>query len=191
MNCTPIVRHHLAFGGAVFLSKFNLQFKKKAIHRYFSGNEGVKSIAKSLGVNHELLRMWIRQYEYHGVKAFKKSYTAYTMPYKLDVLNYMNENGTSSNEAAVIFNISSPGVIRRWRSEFNEHGSDALIPKKKGRLSMTNKKNNGSNKNEPVPGSVEALQVELERLRMENAYLKKLNALVQNKEKSPNKTKRK
>ncbi|MBB3149969.1 hypothetical protein FHS16_000001, partial [Paenibacillus endophyticus] len=44
---------------------------------------------------------------------------------------------------------------------------------------------------EPAEGSVEALQAELERLRMENAYLKKLNALVQNKEKSPNKTKRK
>ena len=41
----------------------------------------------------------------------------------------------------------------------------------------------------PAEGSVEALQAELERLRMENAYLKKLNALVQNKEKSPNKTK--
>ena len=43
----------------------------------------------------------------------------------------------------------------------------------------------------PAEGSVEALQAELERLRMENAYLKKLNALVQNKEKSPNKTKHK
>ena len=40
-------------------------------------------------------------------------------------------------------------------------------------------------------GSIEALQAEIERLRMENAYLKKLNALVQNKEKLQNKTKRK
>lgn len=42
-----------------------------------------------------------------------------------------------------------------------------------------------------VEGSVEALQAEVERLRMENAYLKKLNTLVQNKEKSPNQTKHK
>lgn len=42
-----------------------------------------------------------------------------------------------------------------------------------------------------VESSIEALQAENERLRMENVYLKKLNALVQNKEKSRNKTKRK
>ncbi|MFC5650414.1 transposase [Paenibacillus solisilvae] len=57
----------------------------------------VKSIARTLGVNHEVLRMWIKQYEYHGEKAFEKSYTAYSVPFKLDVLHYMNENGTSPN----------------------------------------------------------------------------------------------
>jgi transposase-like protein len=166
-----------------------MNLKIEAIHRYLSGNEGVKSIAKALGVNHEVLRMWIKQYEYHGEKAFEKSYTAYSIPYKLDVLNFMNENGTSPNEAAVIFNISSPGVIRRWRSQFNADGIDALKPKPKGRPpSMTDKKR--TKRQEPAEGSVEALQAEIERLRMENAYLKKLNALVQNKEKSPNKTKR-
>ncbi len=171
------------------MSKFNLDLKIEAIHQFTTGTKGVKSIAKSLGINHEVLRMWIKQYEYHGVKAFEKTYTVYSIPFKLDVLNYMNENGTSPNEAAVIFNISSPGVIRRWRSQFNELGIDALKPKKKGRPVMTNKINKGKNKKAPAEGSVEALQAELERLRMENAYLKKLNALVQNKEKSPNKTK--
>jgi transposase len=157
-------------GGAVFLPKFNLDEKLKAIHRYQNGTEGVKSIAKSLGINHEVLRMWIRQYEHHGVKAFEKNYTAYSMAYKIDVLNYMNENGTSPNEAAVIFNISSPGIIRKWRSQFNEHGIDALKSKKKGRGPMTDKNKNITKKQDSAEGSIEALQAELERLRMENAY---------------------
>ncbi|WP_307535838.1 IS3 family transposase [Paenibacillus sp. W4I10] len=159
------------------MSKFNLDLKIEAIHQYLSGNEGIKSIAKSLGINHEVLRMWIKQYEYHGIKAFEKTYTAYSRPYKLDVLNYMNENGTSPNEAAVIFNISSPGVIRRWRSQFNENGIDALKQKVKGRRRMTDKNKKGLKKKEPAQGSVEALQAELERLRMENAYFKKVECL--------------
>ncbi len=40
-------------------------------------------------------------------------------------------------------------------------------------------------------GSVEALEARIQQLEMENEYLKKLNALVQNKEKSRNETKRK
>jgi transposase len=43
----------------------------------------------------------------------------------------------------------------------------------------------------PVECSAESLQAEVERLRMENVYLKKLNALVQNKEKLRSKPKRK
>ncbi len=46
-------------------------------------------------------------------------------------------------------------------------------------------------KQSPVEGSLEALQAENERLRMENVFLKKLNALVQEKETLRRKTKRK
>lgn len=48
-----------------------------------------------------------------------------------------------------------------------------------------------TNKPQPAEGSEEALRAEIERLRMENAYLKKLRALIQEKEKLQKKTKRK
>ena len=41
------------------------------------------------------------------IEAFEKRYTNYSAQFKLDVLNYMNEHGTSINETAAIFNIPS------------------------------------------------------------------------------------
>jgi hypothetical protein len=71
--------------------------------------------------------------------------------------------------------------------DFNAYGLDALISKKKGRPSMKK----GINPSKQVEGSVEALEERIKQLEMENAYLKKLNTLVQMQEKLQIKSKRK
>ncbi|GAB3071790.1 hypothetical protein JCM19029_02250 [Salinicoccus sesuvii] len=76
--------------------------------RYQKGTESIKEIFKSIGTTPEVVRNWIRQFEYYGGAAFEKSYTSYAAKFKMDVLNYMNETGASPNAAAVIFGISSP-----------------------------------------------------------------------------------
>jgi transposase len=101
----------------------------------------------------------------------------------------MSEVGASVRETAAIFNIASHSTILSWQRSLELDGVDALQSKKKGRPTM--KKDLNDLNAQLEEGSVEALQAEIERLRMENAYLKKLNALVQIKEKSPNKTKHK
>jgi transposase len=191
LNCTPIVRHHLTIGGAFLMAKFTVEEKSNAVKRYINGNQSQQTIADSIGVDESVFRTWIQQYQFHGEKAFEKSYTSYTLQYKLDVLNYMNEQGSSIRETAAIFNIPAPSTLFQWKKQLETQGIEALEPKKKGRPLMKNQNHNTTKKQAPADGSIEALQAENERLRMENAYLKKLNALVQNKGKSPNKTKRK
>lgn len=56
------------------------------------------------------------------------------------IINYMDDYGTSLSETAAIFGITSPGMISKWRTLFNEGGYDALLPKKKGRLPMARNK---------------------------------------------------
>lgn len=172
------------------MAKFTTEDKLKAVQRYLNGSESSSEIAKSLGTDHKAILKWVKQYEYNGVEAFIKPCKNYTQQFKLDVLNYMIEHGTSLNETAAIFRIPAPSTIIAWRKLFETQGFDALQSKKKGRLSMK-KESNQQPKPEPVKGSTEALEARIKQLEMENEYLKKLNALVQNKEKSPNKTKRK
>lgn len=173
------------------MAKFTAEDKLQAVERYLDGNESSYEIAKSIGTDNKAILKWVKQYEYNGVDAFVKSYTNYTQEFKLDVLKYMIEHGTSLIETAGIFKIAATSTISIWRKQFETRGLDALQSKKKGRPSMKKENVKRDTKSTPTEGSIEALQAELERLRMENAYLKKLNALVQNKEKSPNKTKRK
>ncbi|MBY0599792.1 helix-turn-helix domain containing protein [Bacillus bingmayongensis] len=67
-----------------------------------------------------------------GENAFEKRYTFYSSQYKLDVLNYMNEQGTSIRETAAIFNIPSYETLRKWKIAYESGGFDALQSKKKG-----------------------------------------------------------
>ncbi|QWI18544.1 IS3 family transposase [Bacillus wiedmannii] len=154
------------------MTKFSSKEKIQAVKRYLSGSESGKTIAKSIGVTPILLRGWIRRYESSGENAFEKRYTSYSTQYKLGVLNYMNEQGTSIGETAGLFNIPSYETLRKWKIAYETGGLDALKSKKKGRPAMKDKKIKPV-----VEGSIEALQVENERLRMENAYFKKVECL--------------
>ena len=168
--------------------KYTAENKLQAVERYLNGNESANEIAKTLGTDNKAILKWVKQYEYNGVEAFIQPYTNYTLEFKMDVLNFMIENGTSLNETAAIFKIPAPSTISVWRKQYETQGLDALQSKKKGRPSMK-KEFNKQSKQAPVEGSTEALEARIKQLEMENEYLKKLNALVQNKEKSPNRTK--
>ncbi|MGK9486766.1 IS3 family transposase [Bacillus tropicus] len=154
------------------MAKFSSTEKIQAVKRYLDGTESGKTIAKSIGVTPSALREWIRRYESSGEEAFEKCYTFYPAEYKLDVLYYMNEHRTCIRETAALFNIPSYETLRKWKIAYETGGLDALQSKKKGRPTMKDKKI------KPVDeGSIEALQAENERLRMENAYFKKVECL--------------
>jgi transposase len=169
------------------MTKFTLEDKLWAINEYQKGQLSYKSIAKQLGTVKSTIQKWIANYQAYGEESLRKSYTNYSAAFKMKVLNYMNDTGASLLETAVKFRIPNPSTISVWRTIVEEEGVDALVSKKKGRPLMTREKKS----NEPTDQTKESLIEEVERLRMENAYLKKLNALVREQEKSRTNLKRK
>ncbi|TCN02785.1 transposase-like protein [Bacillus sp. BK006] len=158
------------------MKRFSKEEKLMAVKKYLSDEGSFKRIGDSIGADEGDVRSWVQRFQYHGDEAFKNSYARYSVKDKLDVLNYMKEQGTSIRETAAIFNIKSTRTLRRWRTLHENGGIDALKPKEKGRPSMKKRK---IKKGNSTTQSIDALQAELEYLRAENAYLKKLKALVQ------------
>ena len=109
------------------------------------------------------------------------------MNVKQNVVEYMHSTGASIRNTAIHFNNPSHTTIRKWERIYYELGKEALYEERRGRATkMGTKRPRKSKKNLETN---EDLLAEVQRLRMENEYLKKLNALVQERERSEQKKK--
>ena len=140
-------------------------------------NMSFGSVANSLGINKGDLQYWTNLYKIHGPDSFQKSgNNKYTGEFKLQVIEYMHINQISCRSAAAHFGIRNQSTVSIWKKIYHEKGPAGLLNKKrKGRppkMEKTKPKN-------PLPiEKEEDLITEVQRLRMENEYLKKLQALV-------------
>ena len=102
---------------------------------------------------------------------------SYTGDFKLSVIQYMHEHHLSLSQAAVHFGIPAESTLNKWERIYYEEGSQGLYKDNRGRKSkMKNEKPKAKKLDKKTE---EDLIAEVQRLRMENEYLKKLNALVQ------------
>lgn len=166
------------------MGKYTDQAKLAAVKDYCAGEGGLKTIAHRHGVDATSLRQWVAGYRAlgeAGVCTKKRGFFSYSTEFKLSVLERMREEGLSRRQAAALFNIRRFNVIAEWEHKFNQGGPEALSRAPRARR-KTMSKTLPMQAEEQSPDqerSRQDLLDELSRLRMENAYLKKLEALVQ------------
>ena len=96
----------------------------------------------------------------------------YTGEFKQKVVETMMQEKLSYKEAARQFGISYDTVVAKWERIYLEEGPEGLYIERRGRSSK------GRPPKKLKPEVEEDLLAEVQRLRAENDYLKKLNALV-------------
>jgi transposase len=175
------------------MSKYNARFKGSVVKDYLSGRGGSsKDVARRHGIDHGTVRKWAAAYQVHGEAAFKKKRSRYDARFKLKVLRFMLARGLSCRQTAAVFDIRNPPCIALWKRQYDAGGLQALEPRPRGRPVKQSKPPTSS---EPIKSddarTKEELLEELNYLRMENAYLKKLDALIRSESQAAQHKKRK
>lgn len=164
--------------------------KKDIAVRYLSEITTYKDLANELGIDDSVIRYWVKLYKYHGDQAFIPPYTNYPADFKMKVIQMIENQNYSIREASAIFRIPDFSMVRRWKKKWEEGGVEALESSGKGRPRVNSSKDQNQSE-QPSNQDMKKMQEELEYLRAENAYLKKLRALVQEKDQQTTKPKRK
>jgi transposase len=165
------------------MSKHSVSFKQLVVEHYCGGDRGAEEVASHFGLDHGTVRKWIAIHSVHGLAGLSKKFSRYDAHFRLSVLERMWKDGLSRRQTAAIFNIRNAGCLSVWERLYESGGIEALAPRRKGRpRSMPEPPIIVSPSGEPQKDeakSREDLVAELNYLRMENAYLKKLEALTQ------------
>ncbi len=162
------------------MSKYTFEEKYEAVQRVLDGMSFGQS-ARIMGVDKSQVRMWFHLYENHGWEALINGGASYDGAFKVMVVEYMHSNHLSCRSTAAHFGIKSAVNVGKWERIYYEEGPEGLLKcKPRGRPPKDMKKKETVTQNKELSEATkEDLIAEVQRLRMENEYLKKLRALVQ------------
>ena len=165
--------------------RYDLDFKLQVIAYYMQGHTG-RATAEEFNLDNKIVIKWVKQYQSGSIEAIKPkiSKAYYSREFKHEVITTMLSQGLSQSEAALRFNISSPALISHWHKAYRQEGMSGLTSKRQGRTAMS--KPYITDKPDDEKTAAE-LRRELEYLRAEVAYLKKLDALLREQEQASKK----
>lgn len=164
--------------GGFTMTKFSFEVKLKAVQMYLAGI-GSPTIARRLGIKGKIsVQTWVARYRKYGIQGLeiRSPKFDYDGDFKLKVLNWKKQHKASYPQTALQFDISNPGTIANWQRKLKERGIEALFTRRGRANHMMTNHNHQARKQ---LSELERLKADNRALKVENEYLKKLEALVQ------------
>lgn len=171
-------------------TKFSISFKETLVREYLHGVSSSEELSCKYGISSRYLRRLAKRYSDTGCLGTDGNNNLYGKDFKLGCVLSVLRKKLSLSEATSRFGIPNDSTLVKWINLYDEFGEQGLETTKPGRpkLMAVEKKKKEEVSSDP---KVAAMQQELEYLRAENAYLKKLSALIQQKELKASKSGRK
>ncbi len=171
-------------------TKFSIKFKEDLVKEYLQSTFSSSQLSDKYGISPRYLRRLVIKYEAPGGLTQQSVNNIYDQAFKLGCVMSVLNDKLSLSAAALKFGIPSDSTLFTWIKLYEELGEDGLAAKPRGRPKVMTvpKKKKREYSSDP---KIAALEEELEYLRAENAYLKKLNALIQQEKLQPGQSKSK
>ena len=165
--------------------KHSVAFKTRLVKKYHSQGS-LKGLAREHGIVHSLLEKWVRQYERLGAEGLLEQYGRdYGVEIKQEVVQAYLKGDLSLRGCCLKYAIRSESTLLGWIRRYEQSGVESL---KQGRGRPRSMK---QPKKESRPLTrLEELEKENLYLRAENELLKKLEALIREREAAPQKKRR-
>lgn len=159
-------------------NRYSEFFKLQVVQAYLHGDSSITEMARQSGLDYSMVRRWIAQYRHQGPEGLRRTRHHYSTAFKREVLERMWRDGLSIRQTEALFDIRLSGAIGRWEQQYHSGGLEAFASPRRGRPPMTKSPPPPPGKGQPDERSRDELLEELAYLRAENAYLKKLDALL-------------
>ena len=163
------------------MSKLTREDKIKIYERIKNG-ETIFSLTKTFNIHESNIKYLVTLIKKHGYDILRKDKNRmYSKDFKLQIINRILINHESINSVAIDIGLTSPGILHNWLSKFKENGYN-VVEKKKERKPKSMTKPKKDDKTLSEKDKIKQLEDEILYLKAENEYLKKLRALVQERE---------
>ena len=156
------------------MTKYKIEERMSAAQAVQAGGS-IASVARQFGMSERAVRLWYRLLEEHGKSGIRSHAYNWTAEEKYQVLKYMRENNLTCQDVSIQLGISGSSTVWQWEQRYLEKGKEGLENKKKGRKPRISKPKSPKTREEELLDRIQYLEAE-------NAYLKKLNALVAERE---------
>ena len=182
------------------MAKYSDEFKLEVVF-YCLDRRSFCETARHFNLDRSIVIRWVKLYQTHGIDSLRRkcSKAVYTVDFKqAAVLRLLA--GESIKALAIELNLNY-SILYQWLKAYNQYGIIGLYPKPKGRIpvSTASDKSTKPTKSAKISKADKARSVNdehaellrrIQYLEAENAYLKKLDALIHQRQQSKPKTKR-